>query len=65
MARALRAGRSFPLFARWGLIEDSLVDALGQIWDDVLGQPNPDVEAIIRRQLEPMAQRLNLSLAAG
>jgi multiple sugar transport system substrate-binding protein len=65
MARALRVGRSFPLLTRWGLIEDHLVDTLGQIWDEILGQPNPDVAAIIRRQLEPLAQRLNLSLAAG
>jgi multiple sugar transport system substrate-binding protein len=63
MARALRAGRAFPLFARWGLIEDSLVDALGQIWTDILGNPNPDVEAIVQRQLEPLARRLNLTLA--
>jgi multiple sugar transport system substrate-binding protein len=65
MARALRKGRSFPLFAHWGLIEDHLVDALGQIWADILGQPNPDVEAAIRGRLELLAQRLNLNLAAG
>jgi len=65
MARALRAGRSFPLLTRWGLIEDHLVDALGQIWADILGQPNPDVEAVIRGRLEPLANRLNLNLAVG
>jgi len=64
MARALEVGRSFPLFTRWGLIEDHLVDALGQIWADILGRPNPDVDAIIRSRLEPLAHRLNLSLAA-
>jgi multiple sugar transport system substrate-binding protein len=65
MARALRASRSFPLLTRWGLIEGHLVDTLGQIWADILGQPNPDVEAIVRGRLEPLANRLNLSLAAG
>jgi ABC-type glycerol-3-phosphate transport system substrate-binding protein len=65
LARAVSAGRSFPLLTRWGLIEDHLVDALGQIWADILGQPNPDVEAIIRGRLEPLAHRLNLNLAAG
>jgi multiple sugar transport system substrate-binding protein len=65
MARALSMGRSFPVLTRWGLIEGHLVDALGQIWADILGQPNPDVEAIIRGRLEPLAYRLNLSLAAG
>jgi multiple sugar transport system substrate-binding protein len=64
MARALKAGRSFPLLTRWGLIEDHLVGALGQIWADILDQPDPDVEAIIRGRLEPLAYRLNLSLAA-
>jgi len=65
MARALGVGRSFPLFTRWGLIEDHLVDALGQIWADILSQPDPDVGAILRGQLEPLAHRLNLSLATG
>jgi ABC-type glycerol-3-phosphate transport system substrate-binding protein len=65
MARALSKGRSFPLFTHWGLIEDQLVDALGQIWADILGQPDPDVDAVIRGRLEPLAQRLNLSLADG
>jgi multiple sugar transport system substrate-binding protein len=65
IVRALRAGRSFPLLTRWGLIEDHLVNALGQIWADILGQPDPDVEAIIQGRLEPLAHRLNLSLAAG
>ncbi len=65
IGRALRVGRSFPVLTRWGRIEDYLVDALGQIWADILGQANPDVEAIIRDRLEPLAQRLNVSLAAG
>ncbi len=65
MARALSKGRSFPLFTHWGLIEDHLVDALGQIWADILGQPDPDVEAIIRGRLEPLANRLNQNLAVG
>ncbi len=65
MARALEVGRSFPVFARWGMIEDHLVDALGLAWADILERPSPDVDAILRGRLEPLAHRLNLSLAAG
>lgn len=63
MARALEAGRSYPLIPRWGLIEDYLEAALARIWADVLADASPDVEAIVRRHIEPLASRVDVILS--
>lgn len=65
MARALEVGRSYPLIPRWGLVEDYLEDTLGRIWAEVMSDANPDVETLVRRQLEPLAHRLDVILSGG
>jgi multiple sugar transport system substrate-binding protein len=62
MGRALKTGRVYPSIPRWGLIEDRLSLALTQIWADILAAPQPEVEALLRRHLEPLANRLNAHL---
>lgn len=62
LCRGVQAGRSFPVMRLWGLIEDRLTLALGNVWQRVLAVPRPDVEAILRSELEPVAQRLNQTL---
>lgn len=62
MGRALRTGRVYPSIPRWGLIEDRLSGALTQVWADILAEPHPEVEVILRRHLEPLANRLNTNL---
>jgi multiple sugar transport system substrate-binding protein len=60
---ALIKGRSYPTAALWGLIEDKLTDAVLQIWSEVLSDPEIDLDATLRRHLEPLAMRLNLTMA--
>lgn len=62
MKRGLQMGRTFPTMRLWGLIEEKLSTALGQIWAQVLAEPEIDPEAIIRSELEPLALRLNTTL---
>ncbi len=64
MGNAIRAGRAYPSFTLWGLLEDKLVEALLKIGNQLLTQPASDVEAVIRQQIEPVAQRLNLTLSS-
>jgi hypothetical protein len=43
----------------WGLIEERLTAAFGNLWEKILSDPNPDLDAIIEAELDPLAQRLN------
>ncbi len=60
--QALRTGQAFPTFKLWGLVEDGLVTTLGTIWDELLPTPQPDLDALLHRHLDPLADRLNLVL---
>lgn len=60
--RGLQRGRAFPVTRSWGLMEDRLVTALAAIWREVLADPSLDLDAAIARQLDPLAQRLDLVL---
>jgi len=62
MGQALKTGRVYPSIPRWGLIEDRLSASLSQIWADILAEPHSEVEVILRRHLEPLANRLNAHL---
>jgi multiple sugar transport system substrate-binding protein len=62
MGNAIRAGRAYQSFALWGLLEDKLIEALLKIGNQLLTRPDSDIEAVIRQQIEPVAQRLNLTL---
>ncbi len=60
--RGLRTGRSLLVTRSWGLMEDRLSLALAAVWGDVLADPEADLDELIRRRLEPLAQRLDLVL---
>jgi multiple sugar transport system substrate-binding protein len=62
LAQGLTAGRSFPAMRLWGLVEDKLSAALGNLWAKVLAAPNPDLDFLIHAELEPLARRLNATL---
>jgi len=63
MARAIKTGRTFPSISLWGLIEDKLAAALDNIWEDVLDEAHPDMDAIMNKHLDPLAHRLETTLA--
>jgi multiple sugar transport system substrate-binding protein len=63
MVRALKTGRTFPQISLWGLIEEKLAFALDKIWEEVLAESQPDIDAIMSKHLNPLAQRLQLTLS--
>jgi multiple sugar transport system substrate-binding protein len=65
MARALKTGRAFPSISLWGLIEDKLAAALDNIWQDVLAEVHPDMDAIMNKHLDPLSSRLEMTLAGA
>lgn len=65
LANGLTAGRSFPPVTFWGLVETRLTAALADIWADVLSTPKPDMDLILDRHLNPIADRLDLTLSEG
>ena len=60
--RGLKTGRTFPVTRSWGLMEDRLTRELKALWDEVLAEPELDLEAAVARHLEPLALRLDLVL---
>jgi len=63
LSQALKTGRSFPSTTLWGLVEDKLTAAFKQLWAEVLADPDLDLDAAIGHHLDPLAQRLDLTLA--
>jgi multiple sugar transport system substrate-binding protein len=61
-SKGLKAGRAFPITRSWGLMEDRLASSFAAIWADAFKTPDPDLDAIISRHLEPLARRLDLVL---
>jgi len=60
---ALEAGRPHSRIATWGLVEDRLITTLAYLWNEVRADPKQDVAALIERQMIPLAQRLDATLA--
>jgi multiple sugar transport system substrate-binding protein len=65
MVQALKTGRTFPQISLWGMIEDKLDIALENIWKEVLTEPQPDINAIMSKHLDPLAWRLEMTLSQG
>ena len=65
ITQALKQGRSFPALPTWGTVEDKVIPALNDIWRDLLADPTAEVETVIRKNIEPMARRLEITLQRG
>jgi multiple sugar transport system substrate-binding protein len=61
--QAARAGRAVPVTRSWGLMEDRLATEFAGIWQAFYDQPTLDLVAVLKRRLEPLAQRLEQVLA--
>ena len=61
--QALKTGRSLPNLGLWGLIEDRLAHAIPKLWEEVLANPNPDLEVLYDRHISPLTNRLNITLS--
>jgi len=63
-AQSVLSGRSFRSLRLWGLVEEQLTSALSLVWTDVLANPQADIDALLGKHLEPLADRLQMSLTA-
>jgi multiple sugar transport system substrate-binding protein len=63
MGQSLKTGRSFPSIPLWGLIENKLTITFEKVWNDILMETHPDIEAILVRRLVPLAEQLQLTLS--
>jgi len=61
--QAIQTGRALPNRGLWGLIEDRLVNALAKMWEDILDNPQPDLEALYDQHISPLSDRLNITLS--
>jgi multiple sugar transport system substrate-binding protein len=61
--KILTAGRSWPSLPLFGTIEDRLMYALFNIWQDYLNDQKLDITEAIRDYLLPLAKRLNITLS--
>ena len=60
--QALQNGRSFPTIRLWGSVEEKLVREISDIWTKLFADPDLDLDACLHRQLDPLAERLNMAL---
>jgi multiple sugar transport system substrate-binding protein len=58
----LPQGRLLPSVYLWNVIEARVAKALAQVWEEVLATHEPDLEAILQRQLLPVTQFLDMML---
>jgi multiple sugar transport system substrate-binding protein len=61
--QALKTGRSLPNLGLWGLIEDRLAHAIPRLWNDILSNPDQDLEDLYEKHISPLTSRLNITLA--
>jgi multiple sugar transport system substrate-binding protein len=62
-AEAVRTGQAYENIPMWGLIEYRLLPVLLQIGAAAISDDPGNLDALIRKQIEALAQRLNLTLA--
>ncbi|MDQ2807554.1 MAG: extracellular solute-binding protein [Chloroflexota bacterium] len=55
-------GRSFPVTPTWGLLEYRLAATFGSLWTEILTQAQPNLDALLVRYLDPLAERLDAVL---
>ena len=60
--QSLQAGRSFPSIRLWGSIEEKLIVEIANIWAELFANPDLDLDACLRKHLDPLAKRLNATL---
>ena len=63
MSQSLKSGRTFLSIPLWGLVENKLTLILDKIWEDILASEKPDIEGILHKRLDPLAQQLELTLS--
>lgn len=63
LLHALGHGCNPALFSHWGLLEEYLATAFGQIWGELLENPGEDINTVLDKVLKPLAVYLDRILA--
>jgi len=61
--KSSQTGRPYPQAAIWRRIEFQLASALNEILNEAISDPSTELQPLISSHLEPLAHRLNLTLA--
>jgi multiple sugar transport system substrate-binding protein len=64
LIEALQKGRIPTPFTLWGMVEDKLSTSFAQVWADIFTRPDDRLEAILSRNLDSLARRLDLMLGS-
>ena len=64
LVEALQNGRIPTQFMLWGMVEDKLSTSFAQVWADIFTRPGGNLEAILARNLEGLARRLDIMLGS-
>lgn len=62
MYEVITKGRTLPAISLWGMMEERVISALGAVWTGLMAEPHPDVDAVIHKAIDPVADELNRSL---
>ena len=62
MVETLRTGRTYPVFPKWGEIEEKLSDACLWFWDSIAADRNQDINTLVKPYLKSLARRLMVTL---
>ncbi len=62
LVQSLRIGRSYPTARLWGLIEDSLIIVMAEMWNELLADQYLDIDVSLAKHLDPLARRLASTL---
>jgi len=61
--QSLLSARTYTTFPLWGIVEDRLVQALQNIWEEYYANPSLDLEELVSRVIRAIAGRLNITLS--
>jgi multiple sugar transport system substrate-binding protein len=62
LVEALKSGRTFPVISKWAEIEERLGNAFTWLWDELIKDPDQDLEGLVVPYLEATARRLAITL---
>lgn len=64
LAQAAKTGRSLPLMALLGLVEDKVSLMLENLWLEIFSSPDAEIDAIFQKRVTALANQLNATLSS-
>ena len=62
LVETLKSGRTFPVIPNWVEIEEKLSSAFAWLWDELIEDPDQDLEGLVVPYLEATARRVAVTL---